>query len=164
MGSGKGSVELWVCRVKPGRILFEVDGVSVETAQGGAHARRRQAADQDPFRLAHRRLVEDEAMKASDARVMTVDQIDDEVLKLKKEQFNLRFQRATGQLENTSRVRVVRRDIARLKTVARQKRAGDGRGAGSGQPRQADAKPSVAKRADPDRSPGQVQAKSKSKK
>ncbi len=64
-------------------------------------------------------------MKASDARVMTVDQIDDEVLKLKKEQFNLRFQRATGQLENTSRVREVRRDIARLMTVARQKRAGD---------------------------------------
>jgi large subunit ribosomal protein L29 len=64
-------------------------------------------------------------MKASDARTMTVDQIDDEVLKLKKEQFNLRFQRATGQLENTSRVREVRRDIARLKTVARQKRASD---------------------------------------
>ena len=64
-------------------------------------------------------------MKASDARAMTVDQIDDEVLKLKKEQFNLRFQRATGQLENTSRVRVVRRDIARLKTVASQKRTGE---------------------------------------
>ena len=64
-------------------------------------------------------------MKASDARAMTVDQLDDEVLKLKKEQFNLRFQRATGQLENTSRVRVVRRDIARIKTIARQKRAGD---------------------------------------
>ncbi len=62
-------------------------------------------------------------MKASDLRPMTVDQIDDEVLKLKKEQFNLRFQRATGQLENTARVREVRRDIARLKTVARQKRA-----------------------------------------
>jgi large subunit ribosomal protein L29 len=62
-------------------------------------------------------------MKVADVRTMTVDQIDDEVLKLKKEQFNLRFQRATGQLENTSRVREVRRDIARLKTVARQKRA-----------------------------------------
>jgi large subunit ribosomal protein L29 len=56
---------------------------------------------------------------------MTLDQLDDEVLKLKKEQFNLRFQRATGQLENTSRVRIVRRDIARMKTVAAQKRAGD---------------------------------------
>jgi large subunit ribosomal protein L29 len=56
---------------------------------------------------------------------MTLDQLDDEVLKLKKEQFNLRFQRATGQLENTARVRVIRRDIARLKTVAAQKRTGD---------------------------------------
>jgi large subunit ribosomal protein L29 len=64
-------------------------------------------------------------MKASDARAMTVDQIDDEVLKLKKEQFNLRFQRATGQLENTARVRLVRRDVARLLTIARQKRAGE---------------------------------------
>ena len=61
-------------------------------------------------------------MKMADVRVMSVDQVDDEVLKLKKEQFNLRFQRATGQLENTSRGRQVRRDIARLKTVARQKK------------------------------------------
>ena len=64
-------------------------------------------------------------MKASDVRAMTVDQLDDEVLKLKKEQFNLRFQRATGQLENTARVREVRRDIARMMTVAKQKRAGE---------------------------------------
>jgi large subunit ribosomal protein L29 len=63
-------------------------------------------------------------MKAGDIRAMTVDQLDDEVLKLKKERFNLRFQRATGQLENTSRVRAVRRDIARVKTIAAQKRAG----------------------------------------
>ena len=63
-------------------------------------------------------------MKTADIRAMTLDQMDDEVLKLKKEGFNLRFQRATGQLENTSRTRQVRRDIARLKTVAAQKRAG----------------------------------------
>ena len=61
-------------------------------------------------------------MKAADLRVMTLDQLD-EVIKLKKEQFNLRFQRATGQLENTARVRQVRREIARLKTIAREKRA-----------------------------------------
>jgi large subunit ribosomal protein L29 len=61
--------------------------------------------------------------KVGDFRAMTVDQLDDELLKLKKEQFNLRFQKATGQLENTSRVRQVRRDIARVKTVAQQKRA-----------------------------------------
>jgi large subunit ribosomal protein L29 len=62
-------------------------------------------------------------MKIGDVRAMTVDQLEDEILKLKKEQFNLRFQRATGQLENTARVRVIRRDIARMKTVARQKHA-----------------------------------------
>ena len=63
-------------------------------------------------------------MKVEDIRAMSLDQMDDEVLKLKKERFNLRFQKATGQLENTARVRVVRRDIARLKTVAAMKRAG----------------------------------------
>jgi len=63
-------------------------------------------------------------MKPDDLRAMTVDQLDDEVLKLKKERFNLRFQRATGQLENTARVRQVRRDIARIKTIAAEKRSG----------------------------------------
>ncbi|MEI9900450.1 MAG: 50S ribosomal protein L29 [Hyphomicrobium sp.] len=63
-------------------------------------------------------------MSAEAFRDLTLDQLDDQLHKLKKEQFNLRFQRASGQLENTSRVRTVRRDIARLLTVARQKRAG----------------------------------------
>jgi large subunit ribosomal protein L29 len=62
-------------------------------------------------------------MKAGDVRAMTPDQLTDELAKLKKEQFNLRFQRATGPLENTGRVREVRRDIARVKTIAGQKRA-----------------------------------------
>ncbi len=61
--------------------------------------------------------------RLSDLRVMTEDQLDDEALKLKKEQFNLRFQTASGQLQDTARVRVVRRDIARVKTIAAQKRA-----------------------------------------
>ena len=60
--------------------------------------------------------------RLSDLKIMSADQRDQEVLALKKEQFNLRFQRATGQLENTARVRVVRRDIARLKTLDVQKR------------------------------------------
>jgi len=64
-------------------------------------------------------------MKADDVRAMTPDQLSDELMKLKKEQFNLRFQRATGQLENTGRVREVRRDIARIKTIAAQKRAAE---------------------------------------
>jgi large subunit ribosomal protein L29 len=62
-------------------------------------------------------------MKARDIRVMTKDQVKDEILKLKKEQFNLRFQRATGQVENTARIRQIRRDIARLKTVQSQQAA-----------------------------------------
>ena len=62
-------------------------------------------------------------MKSADVRALTPDQLTDELLKLKKEQFNLRFQRATGQLENTGRVREVRRDIARIKTLSRQKAA-----------------------------------------
>ncbi|CAM3679923.1 50S ribosomal protein L29 [Litorimonas haliclonae] len=56
-------------------------------------------------------------MKATDVRAMSADQLNDELLKLKKEQFNLRFQDATGQLEKTARVRQVRRDIARVKTI-----------------------------------------------
>jgi large subunit ribosomal protein L29 len=63
-------------------------------------------------------------MKAAEFRDMTIDQLDDQLVKLKKEQFNMRFQRASGQLENTARVRVVRRDIARLKTIVHAKRTG----------------------------------------
>ncbi|MFZ3328343.1 MAG: 50S ribosomal protein L29 [Methylocella sp.] len=59
--------------------------------------------------------------RLSDLKMMSKDQLEQEFLNLKKEQFNLRFQRATGQLENTARVRVVRRDIARTKTLSAQK-------------------------------------------
>jgi large subunit ribosomal protein L29 len=62
-------------------------------------------------------------MKSDEARGMTPDQLNDELAKLKKEQFNLRFQKATGQLENTARVRQVRRDIARITTVAAERAA-----------------------------------------
>lgn len=61
-------------------------------------------------------------MKAQDASLMTPDQLMDELVKLKKEQFNLRFQRATGQMENTARFRQVRRSIARINTVLNAKR------------------------------------------
>lgn len=62
-------------------------------------------------------------MKPSDIRALSEDQMKDELVKLKKEQFNLRFQRATGQLENTARMRQIRRDIARIQTIARVKQA-----------------------------------------
>ena len=62
-------------------------------------------------------------MKASEIRDMTPDLMGDELIKLKKEQFNLRFQQATGQLENTARMRQIRRDIARIKTIGKAKAA-----------------------------------------
>jgi len=82
-------------------------------------------------------------MKAHQVRGMTPDQLDDELIKLKKEQFNLRFQAASGQLENTARVRQIRRDVARIKTIARQKPAAEvkvkaevkGKGKGKGKAR-----------------------------
>jgi large subunit ribosomal protein L29 len=62
-------------------------------------------------------------MKAEDLRAQTPDQLKSQLLELRKEAFNLRFRRASGQLENTARVREVRRDIARIQTVLGQKRA-----------------------------------------
>jgi len=56
-------------------------------------------------------------MKSVDVRAKSIEELNDQLLQLKKEQFNLRFQRASGQLENTARVQVVRRDIARIKTI-----------------------------------------------
>jgi large subunit ribosomal protein L29 len=61
-------------------------------------------------------------MKASDVRTRTADELSSELETLGKEIFNLRFQRASGQLENTARVRQVRRDIARIKTVLGERR------------------------------------------
>lgn len=62
-------------------------------------------------------------MNAIDLRAMSEDQLSDELLKLKKEQFNLRFQAATGQQENTARTRIVRRSIARIKTIMREQKS-----------------------------------------
>jgi large subunit ribosomal protein L29 len=67
-------------------------------------------------------------MKAEDFRTKTVDELTDQLASLKKEQFNLRFQKATGQLEKTARIREVRRDIARIKTITAEKRAAEAKG------------------------------------
>ena len=66
------------------------------------------------------------SQRLSDLKAMSVDLLQDELLKLKKEQFNLRFQKATGQLENTARVTEVRKDIARIKTIQAQRTAASG--------------------------------------
>ncbi len=69
-------------------------------------------------------------LKSTDVRAMSADQMKDKLLELKKEQFNLRFQSATGQLEKTARIREVRRDIARLKTIMTEKKTADVKSAG----------------------------------
>ena len=83
-------------------------------------------------------------MKAGQIRGLTPDQLGDELVKLKKEQFNLRFQAASGQLENTARVRQIRRDIARVKTIARQAPQAEG-AVKIKAPAEPKAKPAVAK-------------------
>ncbi len=62
-------------------------------------------------------------MKVTEVRDLSLDQLKDELIRMKREQFNLRFQKATGQMENTARVRTVRRAIARIKTIEREKQA-----------------------------------------
>ena len=120
MGSGKGSPEFWICRVKPGRIMFELDGVPPTS-------RARRLSSLPPNCRSARALSsakgeESALMKATDVRAKTDDELAGELDVLGKEIFNLRFQRANGQLENTARVRQVRRDIARIKTVLGERR------------------------------------------
>jgi large subunit ribosomal protein L29 len=85
-------------------------------------------------------------MKGHQVHGMTADQRDDELAKLKKEQFNLRFQAASGQLENTARVRQIRRDIARIKTVSRMKSTTGEAAAEKPAPRKTAAKKPAAKK------------------
>src|SRR5207244_12819717 len=91
--------------------------------KGSPRPGRRQAADQDALRRAHCGVMVMAQMKIDDIRAMSSDQMEDAILNLKKERYNLRFQRATAQLETTSRLPEARRDIARIKTVAAQVRA-----------------------------------------
>jgi large subunit ribosomal protein L29 len=99
-------------------------------------------------------------MKAAQVRGLTEDQRSDELIKLKKEQFNLRFQAASGQLENTARVRQIRRDIARIKTITRQDALGQ-TPAIAARPK-AEPKPKAEKKAKAEAKP-KAEAKTKSK-
>ena len=126
MGKGKGTPEYWAARVKPGRIMFEIDGVPRRCRARGLRAGGGEAADQDQVRHVvtrewARRRRDDESRRDVAPRRRRAE--GRALLKLKKEQFNLRFPAASGQLENTARVRQVRRDIARIKTVLRERQA-----------------------------------------
>ncbi len=101
-------------------------------------------------------------MRATQVRGLTADQLNDELVKLKKEQFNLRFQAASGQLENTARVRQVRRDIARIQTIAREGAAPVAKAEPKPAPKPKAAKPKAAPKPKPAAKPRPA-AKSKPK-
>ena len=126
MGSGKGAPEFWVVPGQAGPHHVRDRRRGAGAGARGADARRRQAADQDQVRHPHRGCVR--AWRSKPSRSISGPRPRTScptlLLNLRREQFNLRFQRATGQLEGVGRVRTVRRDIARVKTIqAEQKRS-----------------------------------------
>jgi large subunit ribosomal protein L16 len=122
MGNGKGNPEYFVCEIQPGKIIFEMDGVDAALAKEAFAL----AAAKLPFRTAsvHRLLGEgNPSMKASELRAKSGDDLQKELNELLKAQFGLRMQHATQQLANTSQIKKVRRDIARVRTVIKEKAA-----------------------------------------
>ena len=110
MGSGKGAPDGWVAVVKPGKVMFEIGGVSEEIAREALRLASHKLPVQTKF-------VKRVVMKANEIRNLTTTEIEAKINELKDELFNLRFQLATGQLENTGRIREVRKGIARMKTI-----------------------------------------------
>ncbi len=117
MGNGKGRPEYWVAEIQPGKALYEMDGVD-------------EALAREAFRLADAKLpietvfvvrMAGENMKASELRAKDAGELNAELLELLKAQFSLRMQTATQQLSNTSQLGKVRKDIARVKTILREK-------------------------------------------
>ena len=124
MGSGKGALEYWVAVVKPGRVMFEIAGVPEETAREAL----RLAMHKLPCKC---KIVSRADLKAvitvkiknyvEDLKTKSAAELQEELVAAKKELFNLRFQNATNQLDNTSRIKEVRRNIARIQTLIAQK-------------------------------------------
>ena len=116
MGKGKGNPEGWVAVVKPGRIMFEIDGVDDETARDAL----RLAINKLPIKCKIVKREEgQELMKAVEIRALSADDLQSKLKEARAELFNLRFQMATGQLDNTARVKEVKKDIARIQTEMR---------------------------------------------
>ena len=121
MGSGKGSPEFWVCRVAPGPHHVRGRRRADRPGARGADAGRGEAADPHQVRRPDGRRVMAKRMKGGRRPRQDAGRAGTLLLDLRKEQFNLRFQRATGQQEGTARVREVRREIARVKTIQAEK-------------------------------------------
>ena len=119
-GKGKGTPEYWACRVKPGADRLRGRRRAGRGRGGRAGAGGRQAADPGAVRAPSGRKGH-ERMKAADIRQKTADELAEQLRTLRREAFNLRFRRASGQLETTSRIREVRRDIARIQTIINER-------------------------------------------
>lgn len=116
MGKGKGSVEYWVAQIQPGRVLYEVQGVNEVLAREAFSL----AAAKLPFKtqFVTRTVMQ---MKAQDLRSKSVEELQQELMSVLKEQFSIRMQHATGQLSNTAQLKAVRRTVARIKTIMNEK-------------------------------------------
>ena len=110
MGSGKGTPEYWVAVVKPQRVMFEIAGVPEEIAR-------------EALRLASHKLPI--KTKTNEIRKMNAEQLNEKLTGLKKDLFMLRMQHATNQLDNPVKIREVKHDIARVKTVLAELAASD---------------------------------------
>ena len=111
MGKGKGALEYWVAVVKPGRVLFEISGVPEDVAK-------------EALRLATHKLpckCKVTSAYLEELKSLTVADLQSQLVDAKKELFNLRFQNATNQLDNTARIKEVRKNIARIQTVITEK-------------------------------------------
>ena len=122
MGSGKGTLEYWVAVVKPGRVMFELAGVPEEVAKEAL----RLAMHKLPCKckiVSRADLEGGDKIKTfvEDLKAKSVAELNEELVAAKKELFNLRFQNATNQLDNTSRIKEVRKNIARIQTVITEK-------------------------------------------
>ena len=123
MGKGKGAPEEWVCVVRPGRILFEMEGVTEAEARRAMQL----AAAKLPIktRFATRFGAGEGVMKVAEIRELGVDELRAREKDLDDQLFRLRIQKSMGQLEAPAKVRELRRDLARVKTILREKRAGE---------------------------------------
>ena len=119
MGKGKGAPEGWVAVVRPGKVLFEMEGVSETEARRGDGAGRRRSCRSRPVRGAVRRG--EAAMKAADLREIDIEGLRAKSLELEDELFRMRVRKSMGQLEKPARIRDTRRDLARVQTVLREK-------------------------------------------
>ena len=115
MGKGKGSPEFYACRVKPGRILFEVDGVSEQIAKEALY----KASAKLPIKT--KTIKRFANMKKQEIKKLSKDQVLKNIDKFKKDLFNFRFQKMNSQITNPAKINETRKTIARLKTILKGK-------------------------------------------